>query len=60
MHFDKTNNSVRIASLLVICVKYLWQVEKSYEAKKKKAKIKISMLNSIKKAMCLLISLKIV
>ena len=39
MHFDKTNNSVRIASLLVICVVISLANERSNEAQKKKAKI---------------------
>ncbi|MCI8397368.1 MAG: hypothetical protein HFJ52_07125 [Clostridia bacterium] len=48
MQFNDVNNSVRIASLSKICVKYLWQVKESNEAKKKKAKIKISMLFPLK------------
>lgn len=39
-----------IASLLKICVEYLWQIEESKEAKKKKAKIKISMPFSYKES----------
>ena len=41
MYFDKINNSVRIASLLVICNDISFANERSYEARKKKAKINL-------------------